>query len=282
MINPGIINSLRIERETDNGLYLIDGDGNEVLLPRRYIPVEPTAGWAIGDNLDVFIYFDSEDRIVATTETPKLMVGMIAALTVVGTTRFGAFMDWGLSKDLFVPLANQPFPMHTGEVHMVGVYVDRTTNRLVGSTKIGKYFSNDSIEVKARDEVQIRIAQRRDRGYRVIINEMHWGMLYENQIFTQVEIGDVMTAYVIKITEDGRIDVSLQRQGFEQVKVASDVVLDFLKENGGRIEIGDKTAPEVVQAQIGISKKVFKKSVGHLMREGLVRAGAESTELIEK
>lgn len=282
MINPGIINRLEIERETDNGLYLKDSEGNEVLLPKRYIPTEPTAGWAIGDSLDVFVYFDSEDRIVATVETPKLMVGAVAALTVAGTTRFGAFMDWGLSKDLFVPLANQPFPMHTGEKHMVGVYVDRTTNRLVGSTKIGKYFSNDTIEVKPRETVQIRVAQRRDRGYRVIVNEMHWGMLYDNQIFTPIEIGDVMTAYVLKITEDGRIDVSLQRQGFEQVKVASDVVLDFLKENGGRIEIGDKTAPEIVQAQIGMSKKVFKKSVGHLMREGLVRAGAESTELIEK
>lgn len=281
MINAGEINRLAITRQTDNGLYLADKEGNEVLLPNRYIPQEATEGWGVGDEIDVFIYFDSEDRLVATTDTPKIMVGGVAPLTVAGTTRFGAFMDWGLPKDLFVPLANQPFRLETGEVHMVGLYVDRTTGRLVGSTKIGKYFSNEDITVNPRDEVTIQIAQKRDRGYRVIINNAHWGMLYDNQIFKDVQIGDTMTAWVIKITEDGRIDVSLQRQGFAQVKVANDVVLDLLKESGGVLQIGDKSDPQLVQATVGMSKKVFKKAVGYLMRTGKVKAGDYTTELVD-
>lgn len=282
MINPGTLNRLTIARETDNGLYLVDNEGNEVLLPNRYIPQEPTSGWAIGDELEVFVYFDSEDRIVATTETPKLMVGTVAALRVVSVTRIGAFLDWGLPKDLFVPFANQPFPMHTGEIHMVGAYIDNTTNRIVGSTKIGKYFNNDTITVSERQQVEIQLAQRRDRGYRVIVNNLHWGMLYDNQIFQQVEIGDRFPAWVMKITEDGRIDVSLQKQGFAQVQTASDVVLELLKHNDGVLALGDKSAPEQVQLQTGMSKKVFKRAVGFLMRQGLVKGGEISTELITK
>lgn len=281
-INPGVLNRLTIARQTDNGLYLRSTDGSEVLLPNRYIPQEATPGWAEGDEQEVFVYFDSEDRMVATTETPLLMVGSVAPLRVVSVTRIGAFLDWGLPKDLFVPFANQPFPMHTGEVHMVGAYIDNTTNRIVGSTKIGKYFNNDSITIAVRDEVQIQLAQRRDRGYRVIINNLHWGMLYDNQIFQKVEIGDRFTAYVTKITEDARIDVSLQKQGFGQVQSASDIVLAMIKENGGVLEIGDKTPPELVQLNTGMSKKVFKRAVGFLMRQGLVSAGNERTELINK
>lgn len=282
MINPGTFNTLTIARETDNGLYLVDNEGSEVLLPNRYIPTEPTPGWAIGDTKEVFIYFDSEDRIVATTETPKLTIGTVAPLRVVSVTRIGAFLDWGLPKDLFVPFANQPFPMHTGEVHMVGAYIDNTTNRIVGSTKIGKYFNNDTITVKPRQEVEIQLAQRRDRGYRVIINNLHWGMLYDNQIFRPVGIGDKFTAWILKITEDGRIDVSLQKQGFEQVQTASDVVLELLRQNGGRMAIGDKSDPQVVQLETGMSKKVFKRAVGFLMRQGLAVGGQNETTLIEK
>ncbi|MEG1036918.1 MAG: S1-like domain-containing RNA-binding protein [Mucinivorans sp.] len=281
-INPGTINTLTIIRQSDNGLYLADTEGTEVLLPNRYIPVEATQGWAAGDTQDVFVYFDSEDRIVATTDTPKLMVGSIAALTVVGVTRIGAFMDWGLPKDLFVPFANQVVPMHTGEIHTVGAYIDNTTGRIVGSTKIGKYYNNDTISVREREQVSIFVAQRRDRGYRVVINNLNWGMLYDNQIFQPVEIGNTLTAFVTKIAEDGRIDVSLQKQGFAQVQTASDVVLELLTNNGGRLEIGDKTDPDVVQLNAGMSKKVFKRAVGFLMRQGKVKGGEHSTELIKK
>ncbi|MEG0601475.1 MAG: S1-like domain-containing RNA-binding protein [Mucinivorans sp.] len=279
-INPGIINSLTIVRQSDNGLYLADTEGTEVLLPNRYIPTQATEGWAAGDTQNVFVYFDSEDRIVATTDTPKLMVGQIAALRVVSVTRIGAFMDWGLPKDLFVPFANQVVAMHTGEIHTVGAYVDNTTGRIVGSTKIGKYFNNDTITVRPGQEVSIFVAQDRDRGYRVVIDSRHWGMLYHNQIFQPVAIGDTLRAFVSKIAEDGRIDVSLQKQGFQQVQTACDVVFELLVDAGGRLELGDKSDPAMVQLHAGMSKKVFKRAVGFLMRQGKVRCGEFSTELI--
>lgn len=281
MINPGLYNRLTIARQTDNGLYLVSSDGDEVLLPNRYLPTEATEGWSEGDELEVFVYFDSEDRLVATTEHPKLIVGGVAPLRVVSVTRIGAFLDWGLPKDLFVPYANQPFPLRMGEVYMVGAYLDNTTGRIVGSTKIGKYFNNDEITVAVRQKVGIQLAQRRDRGYRVIIDEKHWGMLYDSQLFRSVEIGDRLEAWVSKITEDGRIDVSLQQQGFQQVQNATDIVLGLLREHGGRLEIGDKTPPEEVQLITGMSKKVFKRAVGVLMRQGLARGGEQTTELIE-
>lgn len=282
MINAGEINRLTINRQTDNGIYLADEEGNEVLLPNRYVPEQQSEGWAQGDAIDVFVYFDSEDRIVATTDTPKIMVGQVAPLRVAATTRFGAFMDWGLPKDLFIPLANQPFRLEEGKIYMISIYVDRTTGRLVGSTKIGKYFDNETITVRPREQVTIQIAQQRDRGYRVIINNAHWGMLYDNQIFQDVEIGDILTGWVIKITDDNRIDVSLQQQGMAQVKVATDIVMELLIENGGVLPIGDKSSPELVQATVGMSKKVFKKAVGFLMRNGKVQAGDNSTSIIEK
>jgi len=278
LINSGIINQLAIARETENGLYLTDGDGNEVLLPNRYVP----ESFETGDPMEVFVYHDSEDRMVATTETPKIMAGGLAVLEVVGTTRFGAFLDWGLPKDLFVPKNNMFDPMQVGEKHAVTLYVDNVSGRLVGTAKIGRMVNNEVIGIKYKEEVHILLAQRRDRGFRVIINGKHWGMLYDNQIFTPMEIGDTATAYVHKIAEDGRIDVSLQQQGFDQVKVAADVILEMLKENQGRLELGDKTDPEKVRLETGMSKKVFKRAIGFLMRAGVVVSGDESTELVVK
>lgn len=266
MINAGVFNTLIINRDSDFGLYLKDDEGTEVLLPNRYVTNEHK----IGDEISVFIYFDSEDRMVATTDRPKIMIGEVAVLEVVGATRFGVFLDWGLPKDLFVPKSNQLTPMVRGEKYAVAMYVDSVTGRLVATSKIKNYVNNDEITVKPKEKVEIILAQRRDRGYRVIINNRNWGMLYDNQIFSPMAIGDKAEAYVYKIAEDGRIDVSLQMQGLDQVKVATEAIMELMCENNGTLEIGDKTDPEEVKLHTGMSKKVFKRAVGYLLRQGLV------------
>ncbi len=280
MINPAQYNTLFFDRFTDNGAYLVDEEReNEVLLPNRYLPEDPQEG----DTIDVFVYFDSEDRPVATTTEPLIMLGQVRTLKVVDTTRIGAFLDWGLPKDLFVPYKNQLNPMTVGEFHPVSIYIDNVTGRIVGSTKIGYLVNNkEEIALQPREQVEIIIASRRDRGYRVIINQKHWGMIYDNQIFTDINLGDTMTAYVLKITEDLRIDLSLQKPGLDGVQIAAEVILDALKENGGTIAIGDKTDPALVQLHLGISKKAFKKAGGYLMRQRLLVVEDNKTVLVEK
>lgn len=278
MITAGKINQLTIIRATDNGLYLEDEQQNEVLLPNRYVPEH----YQIGDHIDVFVYFDSEDRIVATTDRPKIMVDEIATLEVVGSTRFGAFLDWGLPKDLFVPNSNQAVQMQYGQRYTVTAYIDNVSGRIVATTKLNRLINNEQITVHPREQVEILLAQRRDRGFRVIINNRHWGMLYDNQIFREMQLGDRTQAWIHKIAEDGRIDVSLQQQGFDQVKVATDVVMSLLEEHQGILPIGDKSPPEDVQLLTGMSKKVFKRAVGFLMRQGIVIANDLSTELVKK
>lgn len=278
MINPGVINTLTIVRETDNGLYLEDEERNEVLLPNRYIP----ENYTISDNIDVFVYFDSEDRIVATTDRPKIMVGQIEALEVVGMAGFGAFLDWGLPKDLLVPKSNQQVEMVYGGRYPVMAYVDNVSGRIVATSKLHRFVSNENITVHPKQEVEILLAQRRDRGFRVIIDSKHWGMLYDNQIYTPMRIGDRAKAWVYKIAEDGRIDVSLQQQGLDQVIVATDALMELVRSYGGVLPFGDRSTPDEIQAATGMSKKVFKRAAGYLMRQGTLIVGDHSCELVKK
>lgn len=265
MINAGQYNKLIVERETENGLYLVDDDReNEVLLPNRYV-----GDLKEGDCVNVFVYFDSEDRPVATTDTPLIQLEQVRSLKVVATTKIGAFLDWGLPKDILVPFRNQLNPMIVGDYHPVTIYLDKVTGRIVGTSKIGYLINNNGeITVKQKEEVEIIVAQRRERGFRVIINQKHWGMLYDNQIFEEVNIGDTLKAFVSKISDDNRIDVCLQQQGFDQVKVSVDALRQAIEENNGVVECGDKSEPELIQATLGMSKKVFKKAAGVLLRGG--------------
>ncbi len=251
--------------------YLTDTEGDEVLLPNRYVPQE----YRVGDSLDVFVYHDSEDRPVATTQRPMAADGELAAMTVVGTSSFGAFVDWGLPKDLFVPVQNQLAPMRQGGRYVVAVYVDSVTGRPVGTAKLNKFVQNAAITVQPRQAVELIVAQRQERGYRVVVERRHWGMLYDDQLLTQVQIGDTLGGYVRKITEDGRIDVALQQEGFGQVQVAAGVVLGLLEEHDGRLPVGDKSDPAEIELLTGLSKKGFKRAVGYLMRKGLVESGED-------
>lgn len=273
-MNIGKINTLEIARQTPQGLYLVDNTSEEeVLLPNRYIPEEETAGWEIGSSIDVFLYMDSEDRMVATTEAPLLMVGEVAYLKVAAATRIGAFMDWGLPKDLLVPHANQLRPLVEGEKVMIYAYEDLTTGRIVGTTKLNKYFNNDKLTIKVGERVDIVVAQRRDIGFRVVVNGQHWGMIYDSQIFSEVRLGDKLEGWVTKITEENRVDISLQQRGFDQVKVAAESLLKLLVEQEGEIEVGDKSEAADIQLYTGLSKKGFKRAVGYLMAAGKVEAG---------
>ncbi len=281
-MNIGKINTLEIARQTPQGLYLIDSSSEEeVLLPNRYIPEEETEGWEIGSSIDVFLYMDSEDRMVATTETPKLMVGEVALLEVAAATRIGAFMDWGLPKDLLVPHANQLHPLVEGEKAMVYAYEDMATGRIVGATKINKYFNNDNLTIRVGDKVSITVAQRREIGFRVVVNGLHWGMIYDSQIFSEVKLGDKTEGWVTRITEENRVDISLQQRGFDQVKVAADALIQLLEEQGGEIEVGDKSEAVDIQLYTGLSKKGFKRAVGYLMAAGKVEAREYSVVLKE-
>lgn len=278
MIRAANYHRLTIARKTDNGLYLTDGEGNEVLLPNRYVPET----YEIGDPMEVFVYTDSEDRPVATTDTPKIVEGGIAALQAVGFNYHGTFLDWGLPKDLFVPKRNQQAPMLVGEWYVVSAYADNVTGRAVGTSKLGKIINNEEITVRPKEEVDILVAVRKEKGFRVVINDKHWGMLYDNQIFTDVKLGMRMKAYVRKIAEDHRIDVSLQQEGFDQVKIAADEVLKMIDEADGVLPVGDKSDPEEVRLATGMSKKIFKRAVGYLMSRGVVESGETSVKRAEK
>lgn len=279
MIRAANYHTLTIARATDNGLYLIDEGGeNEVLLPNRYVPEK----YEMGQEMEVFVYTDSEDRPVATTDKPKITEGGLATLQAIGFNFHGTFLDWGLPKDLFVPKRNQQAPMQVGEWYVVSLYVDNVTGRPVGTSKLGKIINNDEITVRPKEEVDILLAVRKDMGYRVVINNKHWGMLYDNQIFTDVKLGMTMKAYVRKIADDHRIDVSLQQEGFDQVKVAADEIMKLIDENGGTLPIGDRSDPEEVRMLTGMSKKIFKRAVGFLMTHGQVVGGDTTTERTKK
>lgn len=266
MYKPGKFYTLTVNRTTDNGQYLINEEGDEVLMPKRYVTEEIGEG----DTVDVFVYNDSEDRMVATKETPFAIVGEAAYLEVIDKTIHGAFLDWGLAKDLFLPVRNQMFRMDTGHKYMVFIYVDDVTNRVTATAKLNSFIKNDEITVKPGEEVDILIAMENQLGYRVVINNRHWGMLYSNQIFSPVSVGDRYQGFVYRVTEDNRIDVSLQQQGFGEVKKSADKILELIRERGGTLDLHDGSSPEEVRRVTGMSKKVFKRSVGFLMKKGMI------------
>jgi len=269
MLTPGQYYTLTVGRNTDFGQFLIDDDGDEILLPNRYVTDEIQPG----DPIEVFVYTDSEDRPVAITERPFLLVNQAAYLEAVDKTLHGAFFDWGVSaKNLFMPVRNMVTRVDIGKKYIVYMYVDTISNRLTATTKLNPFIRNEEITVEPGDEVDILVAIANPLGYRVIINNKHWGMIYSNQIFSRVEIGDKLKGFIVRITDDNRIDVSLQKQGFDEVKDAADKLVGLLQENGGSLAVGDKSDPEEVRRRTQMSKKVFKRAVGTLLKQGKIEA----------
>ena len=278
MLRAGRIQKLTVSRISDYGLYLADEEQNEVLLPNRYISLTDKPG----DEKEVFLYHDSEDRLVATTETPLLRVGEAGYLRVVDKTAHGAFLDWGLyGKDLFLPNRNQQGGIIAGRSYIVYLYEDSVTGRCVATCKLKSFINNDSITVAPRQEVDLLVASESPIGYRVIINNRHWGMLYRNQLFRPIAVGDRTKGYVRKLTEDNRIDVSLQQEGFAQVKDSAEVLLQLVRDNGGFLPLNDDSAPEEVNRLTQTSKKVFKSSLGMLLKRGAVTVDEQGIKINE-
>lgn len=278
MLRAGRIQKLTVSRISDYGLYLADEEQNEVLLPNRYISLTDKPD----DEKEVFLYHDSEDRLVATTETPLLRVGEAGYLRVVDKTAHGAFLDWGLyGKDLFLPNRNQQGGIIAGRSYIVYLYEDSVTGRCVATCKLKSFINNDSITVAPRQEVDLLVASESPIGYRVIINNRHWGMLYRNQLFRPIAVGDRTKGYVRKLTEDNRIDVSLQQEGFAQVKDSAEVLLQLVRDNGGFLPLNDDSAPEEVNRLTQTSKKVFKRSLGMLLKRGAVTVDEQGIKINE-
>ena len=265
----GHIQTLKVNRISDYGLYLADEEGQEVLLPNRYVSLAN----AIGDEIEVFVYHDSEDRLVATTDQPLITEGRAACLKVVDKNIHGAFLDWGLKgKDLFLPNRNQQGGVLPGRSYIVWLYVDNITGRCVATMKLKPFIDNDIITVKPRQKVDILIASESPIGYRAIIDSRHWGMIYKNQIFQKVQIGDRLEGFVRRITDDNRIDLSLRQEGYDGVATSAEGLLAILQENGGVLPVGDDSTPEQIHAATQMSKKVFKRAVGMLLKRGTIIA----------
>lgn len=277
MIQAGRYHELTVGRVSDFGLYLANEEGDEVLLPNRYVSLKNR----VGDTIRVFVYHDSENRLVATTEEPFATVGEIAFLQVIDKNLHGAFLDWGLAaKHLFLPNRNQQAGVVIGHKYLVYLYEDSVTGRCVASMKLKSVVSNDQISVEPGQQVDLIVASGSDIGWRVIVNGRHWGMLYKNQLYSPVRTGDRLTGFVRRVTEDARIDVAVQKQGFDEVKDAAERLMAVLKESGGRLPIGDRSTPEEVAALTSMSKKVFKRALGMLMKRGEAAASDNEIKLI--
>ena len=262
MTGIGKINSLEIARRTEQGFYLIDENGNEVLLPNRYI----TADMNIGDTIDVFVYNDSEDRPIATTETPYAQVGEFALLRVKAVNSIGAFLDWGLMKDLLVPFREQRMRMIAGRSYIVYVYVDDESKRIVASAKLDKFLDNKIPEYKFRKKAEILVVKRTDLGFKVIVDNLFSGMIYHDEIYQDINIGEHYTAFIKNVRPDGKIDLKLGDREVKRVKGLADVIMDYIKANGGSMQITDSSSPEMIRAVFNCSKKDFKKTLGFLYK----------------
>lgn len=280
MINVGQFNTLRVVKEVDFGVYLDGGDAGEILLPAKYVP----QGTVVDDVVEVFIYHDSEDRLIATTEEPYIMVGEYAFLEVRMANHVGAFLDWGITaKDLLVPFAEQRATMREGGVYLVYAFLDEITGRIVASSKVDKFLDNVPPQYEVNQEVEILVVQETALGFKVIVDNKHWGVIYNNEIFTAVEPGDFLTAYIKKVREDDKIDVSLQPVGYEHAVgdgAIAERIMQQLMDAGGFLPYGDKTDAETIVQQFGCSKKNFKKSIGALYKSRRIEILPEGIKAI--
>jgi hypothetical protein len=263
----GKVNTLIANRSTENGFYFIDEEENEVLLPNKYVSETLNSG----DSLSVFIYKDSEDRIVATTAKPTIQRHQFAYLKVLDVNKVGAFLDWGLDKDLLVPFFEQDQKMEAGKSYVVYLYLDQETDRLVASSKVQDFIEDEDIDLKEGQEVKLIVTKKTDLGFKVIIDNLFEGLIYHNEIFKPVGVGDTLTGYVKPLREDGKIDVILQKAGYKNViEPNSNLIIDKIKANDGFLPLNDKSSPEAIYKEVGMSKKAFKKTIGSLYREKLI------------
>lgn len=273
--NIGRINRLRVVKEKDFGVYLDAEQLGEILLPKRYVP----NGLRIGEEVDVFIYLDSEDELIATTLIPKVQVGEFAALRAIAVNQVGAFFDWGLAKDLLVPFSQQKTRVEEGQVHLLFVYLDQITNRIVATTKVDPLLNRQEPEYRTGEQVDIIVGDRTDIGYKCIVDSRYWGVLFFQDLVGRVYKGDHMKAYIKRVREDGKIDLSLQQTGYKKVVTILDQIMEHLEQNDGEMYLTDKSAPDAIFKEFKVSKATFKKALGALYKEQKINLGKDKITL---
>lgn len=276
MIQVGAYNQLKVIREADFGVYLDDSEDG-ILLPKRFVP----AGTRIGDELKVFLYHDGEDRLIATTQQANGTVGEIVKLSVVSVMDKGAFLDWGLMKDLFVPKSKQVTGMKVGGEYLVKIYLDELTGRVAATEKFDSSLSNDDLTVKEMDMVDLIVYRKSDIGYVVIVNGRHTGVLHANEVYREIAVGDHLKGFIKKIRTDNKIDVVLGNTGYKRVEDELDKVMRLLAENNGYLPYHDKSGPDEIYSFFGMSKKAFKMATGNLYKQRKITFTQTGIKLVE-
>lgn len=276
-METGRLNRLKIVREVEHGLYLEDEDGNDVLLPARYV----TDDMEVDGSIEVFVYLDTDDLPVATTETPLAMVGDFALLEVVAKENIGAFLNWGLAKDLFVPRQEQKDEMFKGESYLVRVYVDNS-GRIAASTKLDKFMSRWPAEYKDGQEVDFVVCEKTELGVKAIVEGKHWGLIYNNEIFQELVPGQKIRGWIKKMRDDEKIDLALRKPSFDRNQSLQDRIVDFLKEQGGHSDLNDKSTPELIYKTFSVSKSQYKNALGMLYKQRRVKIDKSGVTLLEK
>ena len=276
MLQIGNYNTLRITKLVSFGVYLDGGDGKEILLPTRYVP----KGAKVDDEVQVFIYHDNEGRLIATTLHPKAVVGEFAFMRVKSVNSTGAFLDWGLMKDLLVPFKEQKMAMREGKWYLVYVHLDHLTGRIVASARVEKFLGNVPPEYESNQEVDLLVADDTEIGYKVIVNDLHWGMIYHNQVFQRLEKGERLKGYVKGVREDDKLDISLQPLGYQKVDGISQRILEALQMKDGYLPVLDKSDPEEIYSLFRCSKKAFKQAIGSLYKQHRIRIEADGIRLL--
>lgn len=277
MAQIGRFNSLQVVKHADFGLYLDGGADGEILLPRRYLPKERSC--AVGERLDVFVYHDSEDRLIATTLKPRIEVGGFASLKVVAVNHVGLFLDWGLPKDLFLPHSEEKRPLQVGDYCVVHAYLDPRSRRVTATARLDRYLDITPATYRPGQRVELLVAERTDLGFKVIVDGKHWGLLHKNELFKPLRLGQRETGYIRELRADGKINLSLQPQGRAAADSLGERILERLREAGGSLALSDKSAPEEIVRLFGVSKGSFKKAIGGLYKQGLITIHDAGIEL---
>ncbi|MFC5045760.1 S1 RNA-binding domain-containing protein [Aquimarina hainanensis] len=277
MLQLGKYNTLEIVRDRDPGLFLSDEEGNEVLLPNKFVPEV----FEIGDTIKVFLYLDNEERIVATTQEPFITVNSFAYLKCTTVSKIGAFMNWGVDKELFVPFKEQASKMREGSWYLVYMYLDEETDRLVASSKTNSFLDNSLVLLAPFDEVSLIASHPSPYGWNMIVNGKYLGLVYQDEIFQKITVGDTFKGYVKKVRPDGKIDLTLQRHGYRSIDPNADQILKELKASGGFIDLNDKSDPEDIKEVFQMSKKSFKKAIGTLYKKRQILIEKDGIRLVE-
>ena len=264
-------------KDTPQGIYLLTPDNEELLLPNKYVPTD----LRMGDKVEVFIYTDSEDRPIATTLAPKVKLNECAFLKCIDVNQYGAFFDWGMEKDLLVPFSEQFVRVNGGKEYLIYLYKDELTNRMVGTTKMGRFIRENKLEIESGDQVDLLVSGETEIGYKVIVDNKHYGMVFKNEVFKKINIGDELTGYLQRVRKDDKLDITLNSSSLSDVEVLANKIFERLLKEDGKLNFSDKSAPEIIYKEFQVSKKAFRRAVGLLYKERKITITPENITLVD-